>query len=195
MNPMQNSNLDDVSSMEQEAKYTIITLEDEETDSQAKQIFTDVQDKLNTLYSEFRIWLKENQESEKVAERKAWLKAESDKLLASAKVQTQKLKENENLQDAIRKGGKLANDTGSWIVDTLQDGVHEVMKNETVQKITTNVDDVIHQVKHDERVKQGVTSFKKGTLKLAESAFKGLKKVLDTESEIEVQNDEKNNDL
>lgn len=195
MNPMQNSNLDDVSNMEQEAKYTIITLEDEETDSQAKQIFTDVQDKLNTLYSEFRIWLKENQESEKVAERKAWLKAESDKLLASAKVQTQKLKENENLQDAIRKGGKLANDTGSWIVDTLQDGVHEVMKNETVQKITTNVDDVIHQVKHDERVKQGVTSFKKGTLKLAESAFKGLKKVLDTESEIEVQNDEKNNDL
>lgn len=195
MNPMQNSNLDDVSSMEQEAKYTIITLEDEETDSQAKQIFTDVQNKLNTLYSEFRIWLKENQESEKVAERKAWLKAESDKLLASAKVQTQKLKENENLQDAIRKGGKLANDTGSWIVDTLQDGVHEVMKNETVQKITTNVDDVIHQVKHDERVKQGVTSFKKGTLKLAESAFKGLKKVLDTESEIEVQNDEKNNDL
>lgn len=195
MNPMQNSNLDDVSSMEQEAKYTIITLEDEETDSQAKQIFTDVQDKLNTLYSEFRIWLKENQESEKVAERKAWLTAESDKLLASAKVQTQKLKENENLQDAIRKGGKLANDTGSWIVDTLQDGVHEVMKNETVQKITTNVDDVIHQVKHDERVKQGVTSFKKGTLKLAESAFKGLKKVLDTESEIEVQNDEKNNDL
>ena len=54
---------------------------------------------------------------------------------------------------------------------------------------------MVQNVKRDERVKQGVSSIKRGTLKLAESAFAGLKKVLDEQTEGEVSKDEADHDL
>lgn len=199
MSQMTERNLEEINYMEQEAKYTIIRLEDEEEDSTAKQALQDISEKLTVLYSEFRTWLKENAESERVQERKAWLKKESDRLLMSAQEQMLKLKENEDVQQALQKGMKIAADTGVWLYDTVNDGVKEVMKNENVKKLAHNVDDVVQSIKQDERVKQRVVSFKKGTLKLAEHAFHGLQKAFDTEnteeSKIEVQENEKNNNL
>lgn len=200
MDQMNERNLNDVDDMEQKAKYTIITLEDEEDiDSKSKQVLHDVSDKLTILYNEFREWMKVNAQSDRVQEQKEKLKAESDHLLQMAKDQMQKLKENEDLQKTIDKGIKIATDTGNWIYETVNDGVNEVMKKESVAKLVSNVDEVVQSVKQDERVKQGVVSLKKNTLKLAEQAFNGLKKALDTEhtveSEAEVQENEKNNNL
>lgn len=200
MDQMNERNLNDVDDMEQKAKYTIITLEDEEDiDSKSKQVLHDVSDKLTILYSEFREWMKVNAQSDRVQEQKEKLKAESDHLLQMAKDQMQKLKENEDLHKTIDKGIKIATDTGNWIYETVNDGVNEVMKKESVAKLVSNVDEVVQSVKQDERVKQGVVSLKKSTLKLAEHAFNGLKKALDTEhteeSEAEVQENEKNNNL
>lgn len=184
--------LNNVDEMEQEAKFKIITLEDEE-DSSSKQYIEDIQRKITILYEEFRNWVKENQESDTYIARKAKLKEESDKLILLAKFQMQKVKENERFQDSLEKGKELVADASEWLVD----GVKVVMQQESVRKISSNVEDVVIQVKENERIKEGVKSFKKGTLKLAESAFNGLKKVLDDtqESEIEVQDDEKNNNL
>lgn len=191
MNRMEHE-LNNVDEMEQEAKFKIITLEDEE-DSSSKQYIEDIQRKITILYEEFRNWVKENQESDTYIARKAKLKEESDKLILLAKFQMQKVKENERFQDSLEKGKELVADASEWLVD----GVKVVMQQESVRKISSNVEDVVIQVKENERIKEGVKSFKKGTLKLAESAFNGLKKVLDDtqESEIEVQDDEKNNNL
>lgn len=199
MSQMTERNLADVDHMEQEAKYTIIRLEDEEEDSTAKKNLQEISERLTILYHEFREWLKENAESDRVQEQKAKLKKESDRLILLAQEQMQRLKENEELQKTLNKGIKIAADTGNWIYDTVNDGVKEVMKKESVAKLAQNVEDVVQTIKQDERVKQGVVSFKKGTLKLAEHAFHGLQKALDTEntdeSEIEVQENEKNNNL
>ena len=60
---------------------------------------------------------------------------------------------------------------------------------------------VVQSVKNDERVKKGVATFKKGTLRLAESAYAGLKKVLEEKEDTpsadltEVSDDETNHDL
>lgn len=191
MNRMEHE-LNNVDEMEQEAKFKIITLKDDE-DSSSKQYIEDIQRKITILYAEFRNWVKENQESATYLDRKAKLKEESDKLILLAKIQMQKVKENDRFQDSLEKGKEFVVDASDWLVD----GVRVVMQQESVRKISSNVEDVVIQVKDNERVKEGVKSFKKGTLKFAESAFNGLKKVLDDtqESETEVQDDEKNNNL
>lgn len=197
-----NENLEDVKHMEAEAKYKIITLEDEDgatSSSQRIKILTDCKAAINHLYEEFRDWLKENQESEEVQMRKEKLKAESEQLIQAAKMQLGKLQENETLKGALNKGVQVASDTGSWLLHSLNDGVDTLRNSQGGQK----VEQAVQTFKQDERVKQKVASWKKGTLKLAESAFEGLKKVLDDEneqtikkeSETEVCKNEKNNNL
>ena len=96
----------------------------------------------------------------------------------------------------MNKGVKVACDTGVWVKETVSDGVSEFRKTENGQKVEA----FVKSVKNDDRVKQGVTTFKKGTLKVAESALKGLRKVLDDQDgtqddKAEVSEYEKNNNL
>lgn len=195
----QNFDFEDVTSMEEEAKYKIITMEDEEDDPRASQILKEIMQRINESYEEFRIWMKDYQEREEVVKRKQQLKEDNDRLIAYAKLQITKLKENDELKQAVDKGLQVASDAGNWIIDTISVGVKEVMRQEPVQKFSANVNEKIVQIKEDERVKDGIQSLKQGTLKVAESAFEGLKKVLDTdktsESETEVFENEKNHNL
>lgn len=200
MNQFNNEQIDDVTKMETEAKFKIITVADEEeeaTSSQGAKIIADCKDAVAQLYASLRMWLKENKDSEEAQEQKEKIRQESDRLIAIAKMQLQKLKENEELRHAVDKGVKVAADTGECIIRTLNAGVSEFRKTESGQK----VDAMVQSVKNDERVKKGVATLKKGTLKLAESAYSGLKKVLEEKEDTpeadltEVLNDEANHDL
>lgn len=188
---------DDITSMEEQARFQIITVADEEAQStQGAKILADCKEALAALYTGFREWLKEANDNEEIKARKAKLKQDSDKIIAVAKEQLHKLKENEDLRKAVNKGVQAASDTGVWVKQTLTEGVNELRKTENGQK----VESFVKSVKNDARVKQGVSSIKKGTLKAAESALKGLKKVLDDQDETvdgkaEVAENEKNNNL
>ena len=186
---------DEIMGMEEEARFKIITLEDEEdenhTDSQGKKIIADCKAAVTQLYVSFREWYQENQNSDEMKARMEKLKADSDKLIRSAKEQLNKLKENEDVKRVVNKGVTIAVDTGTRVMDAVNEGVRELRNSESGQKVGA----MVQNVKNDERVKQGVSSLKKGTLKLAESAFEGLKKVLEEQTEGEVSQDEADNDL
>ncbi len=188
---------DDITGMEKQARFQIITVEDEEADSlQGAKIISDCKDAISALYASFREWLKDANDNEEIKAKKAKLKQDSDKIIALAKEQLRKLQENEELRKAVNKGVKVACDTGVWVKETVSDGVSEFRKTENGQKVEA----FVKSVKNDDRVKQGVTTFKKGTLKVAESALKGLRKVLDDQDgtqddKAEVSEYEKNNNL
>ncbi len=200
MNQFNNEKADDVTKMEAEAKFKIITVEDEEkgaASSQGAKIIDDCKEAIAQMYASLRVWLSENKDSEEAQAQKAKIREESDRLIAAAKLQLQKLKENEDLRQAVDKGVKVAAETGDCIKRTVNAGVQEFRKTEGGQKVEA----MVQSVKNDERVKKGVASFKKGTLKLAESAYTGLKKVLKEKEDAssadltEVQDDETNHDL
>lgn len=188
---------DDITSMEEQARFQIITVEDEETESsQGAKIIADCKEAVAALYASFRDWLKDANDNEEIKAKKAKLKADSDKIIALAKEQLHKLKENEELRKAVNKGVQVACDTGVWVKETVNEGVNDFRKTDSGQK----VESFVNSVKNDARVKQGVTTLKKGTLKAAESALKGLRKVLDDQNETEndkaeVSENEKNNNL
>lgn len=169
------NDLNDVNNMEQEAKYKIITMEDEDENEKNAAFFQECKASIQKLYEDFREWWNVNQNSEETKERKEKLKLETERILNACKLQINKWKENEDLKKALDKGVDVAAKTGDWMMKTIQEGVDTVKNNEQCQK----VGEKFQQLKEDERVKKGVASIKRGTLKVAESAFEGLKKVLD----------------
>ena len=56
-------------------------------------------------------------------------------------------------------------------------------QNEYVRRSVHAVADTVDTIRNDEQVKKGVRKLKKGTLKAAEAAFQGLKRVLDTDED------------
>lgn len=166
----------EVESMENEAKYTIIQMEDDiEGDN---RIPDDTKREIARLYQEFRVWLSENIDSEEISARMAKLKEDTAVLLAKGKRKTLEFAEREDVQKTKEK----VISAGEKVMDGVSDGINTIMENEHVTKAMDSISDTITNVKNDERVQKNVKKLKKGTLKVAQHAFDGLKKVLDTDN-------------
>ena len=166
----------EVETMENEAKYTIIQMEDDiEGDD---RILDDTKREIARLYQEFRVWLSENVDSEEISARMAKLKEDTAVLLAKGKRKTLEFAEREDVQKTKEK----VISAGEKVMDGVSDGINTIMENEHVTKAMDSISDTITNVKNDERVQKNVKKFKKGTLKVAQHAFDGLKKVLDTDN-------------
>lgn len=169
----------EVEKLEKEARFKIITMDDDVDDGREKKILDDAKEEITKLYEEFREWLADNLNSEETGERFERLKQETQNLLARTKASIQKFKEREDVQ----AGKEKAIEVGTMVKDKVSDGFQEVMRNDYVSMVVESVGDTIDTIVHDEHVQHNVKKLKKGTLKVAESAFNGLKRVLDTDED------------
>lgn len=169
---------EEVDRLEKEVKYQIIRLE-EEAHGKAKSICRESVEKLNHLYTEAHDWLKEALTSEEMKERLSCLKQESARILAAARRSVQELMEREEVQSGKQK----LSDAGNRIAKRISEGVEDAMHSDYAVKTLDTLSSATQALRNDERVNKHVKRLKKGTLKLAEQAFEGLKKVLDTEEE------------
>ena len=160
---MDNEREKEVEDLEQKAKFTIITMEcdDDDENGRSKKILDDAAIQLQRLFQEMRDWLREHADSMEVNERMERLKLETQKLLASTHDRLQRFSQREGVQA----------------------GIQEVRQNEYVRRSVHAVADTVDTIRNDEQVKKGVRKLKKGTLKAAEAAFQGLKRVLDTDED------------
>ena len=81
MNQFSNQKTDDVTKMEAEAKFKIITVEDEEegaASAQGAKIVDECKEAIAQLYASLRVWLSENKDSEEA-------QAQKDKLAEALK--------------------------------------------------------------------------------------------------------------
>lgn len=173
---MENNCEKEVESMENEAKYTIIQMEEDVEGEQG--ILDETRKEVTGLYQEFREWLSENVDSEDIAARMEKLKEDTAVLLVKGKKKTVDFANRDDVQNA--KDKVVA--AGEKVIDGVSDGINTIMENEHVSKAMDTISDTITSVKHDERVQKNVKKLKKGTLKVAQHAFDGLKKVLDTDN-------------
>lgn len=164
--------------VKQEAKYTIISMDDGE-DEEAKSILEEAKAEITRLYQEFSSWLKEHADSEETSKRLDTLKQDIQHILDTTKARLYAFQQREDVQTGKKKALAAAEKMG----DVLYDGMQEVKRNEYVSKAVQTLNDTVERVKEDERVKENVKKIKKGTLKVAERAFNGLKRVLDTDDD------------
>lgn len=169
------SDFNDVNNMEKEAKYKIITMEDEEESPQCAAAIHECRESIQQLYEDFRKWWNDSKSSEETKEYKEKLKQETERIINACKLQIMKLKENEELKKVMDKSVDVATKTSDWMIKTFHESVDTMKKNEQCQKVQAK----FQQFKEDERVKKSVGSIKRGTLKVAESALESLRKVLD----------------
>lgn len=168
----------DFEDIEKHTKFTIIKMEDDQ-DCECKHILDEAKAELIILYNDFRIWLSENLHAKDTHERLQKLKQDSTAVLNKTRERIIEFKAREDVQT----GKEKVKATTFKIVDCVQDGFEEIKHNEHVVKALGSLNQTIDDVKQNDCVKTNVKKFKKGTLKVAQSAFDGLKRVLDTEDD------------
>lgn len=171
---------DKIESLEKEVKYHIIEME-ENGDERISGILEDTKSSLLTLFQESKEKMKESMSSQETKEHLHKLKEESLKILELAK---QKIEEF-NSSDEVVEGKKKLNKAAVAATHYISNGIDEIMKNDTVNRTVDTIADKVDDFCKDERVVKQVNKIKKGTLKLAENAFEGLKRVLDTDDKKE----------
>ena len=167
-----------IESLEKETRYTIISLDTDDT-NEKKSILDNAQKELDSLFVAFKEYKDKHFDPEDVNEKLEKLKVDCKRIIDQTKV---KLNEFNQREDVI-KGKEKLSEVSDKVFTVVEGGIHEVMKNEYVSKTVDTIGDTVTAVCEDERVKQNVKKLKKGTLKLAEKAFLGLQRVLDTDDE------------
>lgn len=167
----------DLDQMHEKAKIELLTMGDDT--AQNKETVNAVLDELNVLYTNFKEWMKVNLDSEVMEPRLQKLKDDTELLLAKAKLKVQTYTEKPEVQTRLIEGKEFVVDTSNKVAHVVSEGAQELLQNEQIRKVVDSVSITVQSIKHDERIKEGVISLKKGTLKVAESAYQGLKKMLD----------------
>lgn len=177
---MDNEREKEVEDLEQKAKFTIITMEcDDDENGRSKKILDDAAKQLQRLFQEMSDWLNEHADSMEVNERMERLKQDTQRLLATTQNRLQRFTQREDVQAGREKAAAAADKLAGYV----QEGIQEVRQNEYVRRSVHAVADTVDTIRNDEQVKKGVRKLKKGTLKAAEAAFQGLKRVLDTDED------------
>lgn len=174
MESMKHNNFDQ---MQEKATIELINMGEEK--QQNKEIISAFMEELNALYASCKEWMKTNMDPEVMEPRLQKLREETEILLAKAKDKIHLITDNSEFRDRLQDGKEIVIETTSKVAHVVSEGAQEFLQQDHVKRVVDNVSQSFHSIANDERVKEGVSSLKKGTLKVAESAYIGLKKILD----------------
>lgn len=172
-----------IEEIEQEIKYKIVTLEDEVKDSKGKEFMDATVQEITKLLNDFKAWCSENVDSEKIGDAYHKFTGEVDKLVEGGKVKINELKENEELKEKFEDGKEAVVDFGKKVIDSVEDAAQSVLDNPKVAKTLDTVSDKFNEVIHDEHIQDGLEKARKGILNVAESAYEGIKNILDKDDQ------------
>lgn len=164
--------------IEKEVKYKIITLQDEEDKGNSNPFVEQIIRELERISEEFKKWCNENADPQKRAEVKAKIQLEIDRLVSFSKEKVDSLKENEELMHKLETGKETMKKTAETMISAIDSSVQDILNNPAVASTIDTVSDKIVEVIQDEHVQEGIDKVRRTTLKAAESALEGLKKVL-----------------
>lgn len=179
---MENNNKD-IEKIQEELKYKIITLDDDNEDSKIKKIIDDVIVEMNKAFEKFKAWYDENKNSEKAQEIKDKFISEMNQLANKTSQVINDIKNNPELQEKLASGKETVVGLSKRIYAGVESGVGTILENEKVAKTIDTVSDKVVEVIQDEKVQKGIKATKKGILNVATSAYEGLKNILDDKEE------------
>ena len=180
---MENNNNKDIEKIQEELKYKIITLDDDDDDSKIKKLIENVIEEMNKAFEKFKAWYAENKNSEKAQEMKDTFINEMNQLVNKTSQVVHDIKNNPQLQEKLASGKETVVELSKKIYAGVESGVGNILENEKVAKTIDTVSDKVVEVIHDDKVQKGIKGTKKGILNVATSAYEGLKNILDDKEE------------
>lgn len=168
----------EIETIQEELKYKIITLEDDQEDSKIKKVIDDIVKEINEAFEKFKEWYEKNKDSEKAQEIKEKFISEMNQFTNKATDTINEIKNNPELQEKFTTGKEKIKEVSKKLYSDLESGVNTILENEKVAKTIDTVSDSIVDVIQDEKVQNTIRKTKKGLLNLATKAYEGLNSLL-----------------
>lgn len=168
----------EIETIQEELKYKIITLDDEEDDSKIKKIIEEIVKEMNQAFEKFKEWYEKNKDSEKAQEMKEKFVEEMNQFVNKATETINDFKNNPELQEKFVNGKEKVVEVSKKIYADIESGVTNILENEKVAKTIDTVSDKVVDVIQDEKVQNTIRKTKKGILNIATNAYEGLKNLL-----------------
>lgn len=175
----------EIEKIQEELKYKIITLDDEDEDSKIKKLIDDIVKEINQAFEKFKEWYEMNKDSEKAQEIKEKFVSEMNQFTNKATDAINDIKNNPELQEKLTTGKEKVVEISKKIYSDLESGVNSILENEKVAKTIDTVSDKVVDVIQDEKVQDTIRKTKKGILNIATNAYEGLKNLLGDKEETE----------
>ena len=145
----------EVENIQKDVQTQLATFEEADNEEN-KRLLADAREKLQKLIADTSQWLKENTDREKIAENMTRLRDECIQLLTITKEKA---------------------------IEVSKNGADKLMENEKFASFVSKVNDKVEDIREDERVQEGAQRLRKGTMKLADRAYGGLKHFLNKDDE------------
>lgn len=168
----------EIETIQEELKYKIITLDNEEEDSKIKRMIDEIVKEINQAFERFKEWYETNKDSEKAQEIKEKFIYEMNQFTNKASEAINDIKNNPELHEKLSNGKEKIIEVSKKIYTDLENGVTNILENETVAKTIDTVSDKVVDVIQDEKVQNTIRKTKKGILNIATNAYEGLKNLL-----------------
>lgn len=150
-----------------------------------RRLIEEAREKMSKMFSDTAKWLKENTEREKLSENLSRFRSECIQLLGQTKEKAIEISQNEDFQNTLRSGKEFIIGSGHLIASGVRAGADKLMENEKISLFVNRVNDRVEVIKEDERFQDGAQRLREGTMKVADRAYDGIKRILNKENDEE----------
>ena len=159
----------EVENIQKDVQTQLATFEEADNEEN-KRLLADAREKLQKLIADTSQWLKENTDRE-------------IQLLTITKEKAIEVSKNEEFRATLHSGKEFIIGSGRLIASGVRAGADKLMENEKFASFVSKVNDKVEDIREDERVQEGAQRLRKGTMKLADRAYGGLKHFLNKDDE------------
>lgn len=155
------------------------------------KIVDEAEEELDDAFADFRKWLHENTDPEKVKAEMDRLGKDAAKILKSTRDSVKKTIDSEQFQSTMKAGQDFVKGTGNMIGEGLKYGYDKAMEVPEIKKVAAHVDEGVDKIRQSDFLKDIVNGTEKGITDFNNFIFGGLHSFFDDKSASKKDDDKK----
>ncbi len=155
----------------------------ENDNAENSEIVDEAEEKLDTIFDDFRKWIDENTNPDKVKENLDKLKNDTANLLNTTREKVIETAESEQFKDTMKAGKDFVTGTAGMIGDGFKYGYEKLMEIPEFKQVASKVDEGIDKLRHSESLRNLASAAEKGAADFNNAIFKGINSFFSTSSE------------
>lgn len=153
------------------------------------EVVEDAEKKLDDIFDQFRTWMKENTQPDRVKAELDKLAKDTAKVLNNTKEKVEEVASSEQFKSTMQSGKEFLVGTGAMISDGFKYGYDKLMEVPELKKAADKAEEGVEKLRHSAVLKNIVEGTEKGLNDFNSTIFNGLRSFFSDSSE--TQNTEK----
>lgn len=139
-----------------------------------EEVVNEAEQKLDDIYKDFRTWMKENTQPEKIKEEMNHVADQTKKILNDTKKTVVDVANSQQFKDTMAAGKDFITGTGTMIGDGLKYGYDKMMEVPELKKVSDKVSEGVDKLRDSEALKDFVNNAEKGLNDMNNAIFASL---------------------